>query len=50
MGSIYELIGRLVVALIRWRFARELRIAAGVGIATAAVAGYLIATREPPEG
>jgi len=47
---IYEWIGRLVVALVRWRFARELKIAAGVGVATAAVAGYLIATREPPEG
>jgi hypothetical protein len=47
---IYTLIGKLVVAFVRWRFARELKIAAGVGIATAAVAGYLIATREPPEG
>ena len=47
---IYSLIGRLVVAFVRWRFARELRIAAGVGVGVAAVAGYLIATREPPEG
>ena len=47
---IYTLIGRLVVAFVRWRFARELRIAAGVGVAAAAVTGYLIATREPPEG
>ena len=50
MSSIYELIGRLVVAFVRWRFARELKIAAGVGIAGAALAGYLIARREPPEG
>ena len=50
MSSLYELIGRLVVAFVRWRFARELRIAAGIGVASAAIVGYLIATREPPEG
>jgi hypothetical protein len=30
---IYELIGRMVVGFIRWRYGRELRIAAGAGLA-----------------
>ena len=30
---IYELIGRMVVGFIRWRYGRELRIAAGAGVA-----------------
>jgi hypothetical protein len=43
---IYELIGRMVVGFIRWRYGREIRIAAGAGVALTVlgVAGYL-ATR-----
>jgi hypothetical protein len=46
MSLIYEWIGRLVVGLVRWRYGRELRAAAGVGLAAAvlAIGGY-IATR-----
>ena len=29
---IYELIGRLVVGFVRWRYGREIRIAAGAGV------------------
>ncbi len=50
MATIYELIGRLVVRFIRVRYRRQLRIAAVVGIAAAALAGYVAMTREPPEG
>ena len=44
---IYELIGRLVVWFVRWRFGRQLRIAAGAGAALAALGvGAYIATRQ----
>jgi hypothetical protein len=44
---IYELIGRLVVGAIRFRYGREIRIAAGAGLALAALGiGAYIATRE----
>jgi hypothetical protein len=49
-AAIYELIGRLVVRFVRVRYRRQLRIAAGLGLAAAAVAGYLAMSREPPEG
>jgi len=49
-SSIYELIGRLVVRLVWLRYGREIRIAAGLGVAAAVVGGYLLARREPPEG
>ncbi len=49
-ATIYELIGRMVVRFVRVRYRRQLRIAAGFGIAVAAVAGYLAMTRDPPEG
>jgi hypothetical protein len=49
-AAIYELIGRLVVRFVRVRYRRQLRIAAGVAIAVAGVAGYLAINREPPEG
>jgi hypothetical protein len=47
---IYELIGRLVVWFIGWRFGRMVRIAAGAGVGLAAlgIAAYL-ATREGDE-
>jgi hypothetical protein len=49
-ATIYELIGRLVVRFVRVRYRRELRIAAGLGIAATALAGYVVMSREPPEG
>ena len=47
MTWIYELIGRIVVSAIRLRYGREIRIAAGAGLALAALGiGAYIATRE----
>jgi hypothetical protein len=44
---IYELIGRMVVGFIRWRYGREIRIAAaaGAGLTALAIGAYL-ATRD----
>ena len=50
VAAIYELIGRIVVRLAWLRFSRQIKIAGGVVAVLVAVAGYLIATREPPEG
>ena len=50
MSILYELIGRLVVKTLWWRFSREAKIAGAVAVAAVGVAGYLAATREPPEG
>jgi hypothetical protein len=50
MSSVYELIGRLVVRFVWARFGRQIRIAAGIGTAIAVAVGYVIATRQPPEG
>jgi hypothetical protein len=50
MSAVYELIGRLVVRVVRVRYRRQLRVAAAIGLAAAAVAGYVAMTREPPEG
>ena len=50
MTLLYEMIGRVVVLLVRRRFGRQLRIAAGVGVAAALVGAYLIASREVEEG
>jgi hypothetical protein len=50
MSSIYELIGRLVVRFVWARFGRQIRIAAGVVTAIAVAVGYVVATRQPPEG
>jgi predicted transcriptional regulator len=50
MSAVYELIGRLVVRFVRVRYRRQLRVAAAIGVAAAAVAGYVAMTREPPEG
>ena len=40
---IYELIGRMVVGFIRWRYGREIRIAAGAGLVLTAlgIAAYI---------
>lgn len=50
MSAVYETIGRVVVRLVWWRFSRQLKIAGALGLAALGVAGYLAATREPPEG
>ena len=43
---IYELIGRMVVGFIRWRYGREIRIAAGAGVAlTVLGVGAYLASR-----
>jgi hypothetical protein len=47
---IYKLIGRLVVQAIWLRYGRQLRIAAGAGLALAALGiGAYLATREDDE-
>jgi hypothetical protein len=48
---IYELIGRLVVGAIRYRYGRELRIAAGAGLVLTAlgVGAYLASRGESEE-
>jgi hypothetical protein len=50
-GSIYELIGRLVVGFVRWRYRRQLRIAAASGVALASLAavGIYFAARDDEE-
>ena len=50
MSAIYELIGRLVVRLAWWRFSTHIKVAGAIGLAAIGVAGYFVATREPPEG
>jgi hypothetical protein len=48
---IYELIGRLVVQALKLRYGRQIRIAAGAGLALAALGiGAYLATREGQEG
>jgi hypothetical protein len=47
---IYELIGRMVVGFIRWRYGREIRIAAAAGLAlTALGVGAYLASRSGDE-
>ena len=47
---IYELIGRMVVQALKLRYGREIRIAAGAGVALAALGiGAYLATREDDE-
>ena len=50
MSAIYELIGRVVVQAMWWRFGRQIKLAGAVALAGAVVAGYLLSHREPPEG
>jgi hypothetical protein len=50
MSIVYELIGRLVVAFVKQRYGREIRIAAGTGVALAALGvGAYLATRGDDE-
>jgi hypothetical protein len=47
---IYELIGRLVVGAIRYRYGREIRIAAGAGLVLTALGiGAYLASRDGEE-
>ena len=47
---IYELIGRMVVGYVRWRYGREIRIAAGAGLVlTALGVGAYLASRGTEE-
>ena len=47
---IYELIGRVVVWFVFWRFGRQIKIAAGAGAALAALGiGAYLATRGEDE-
>jgi hypothetical protein len=47
---IYELIGRMVVGFIRWRYGREIRIAAGAGLVLTALGiGAYLASRNGEE-
>jgi hypothetical protein len=50
MSALYELIGRAVVRLAWWRFSKQIKIAGAVAVVAVGAAGYLAATREPPEG
>ena len=48
---IYQWIGRLVVQALKLRYGKEIRIAAGAGVALAALGiGAYLATREGDEG
>lgn len=49
MSLIYEGIGRLVVALVKARFAKQLRIAGAAVAVGLALAAYLAANRDAPE-
>jgi len=50
MSSIYELVGRLVVAFVRRRFGRQIQMAAGLALAAGVVGAYLLASRDVEEG
>jgi hypothetical protein len=50
VGSIYELIGRLVVRIAWLRYGRQIKlVAAGVAVLGLA-AGFALSKRQPPEG
>jgi hypothetical protein len=50
MSAFYEAIGRAVVWVVRYRYGRQIRIAAGIGIASILLGGYLAASRKMEEG
>jgi hypothetical protein len=50
LSAIYEAIGRSVVLFVRYRFRTQLRIAAGVGLASLALGAYLALSRDVKEG
>lgn len=50
IDSIYTLIGRLVVRIAWMQYGRQIKLAAGAALALGAVAGFVFARRQPPEG
>jgi hypothetical protein len=50
MTTVYGLIGKFMLRYWMVRYRRQIQVAAGVGAVLLAAAGYLIATRQPPEG
>ena len=50
MSSIYELIGRIVVAFVRRRFGRQIQLGAGIALAVGVLGAYLFASRSVQEG
>ncbi len=50
MSSIYELIGRIVVAFVRRRFGRQIQVGAGLALAAGVITAYLLASRDVEEG
>jgi hypothetical protein len=54
MSLFYEMIGRIVVTFVRWRFGRQIQIAGGIALVGAIVGGavgaYLLASRDVEEG
>jgi hypothetical protein len=50
MSFIYELIGRLVVGALKWRYGRQIRVAAGAAAVLAVLGiGAYLAAREDSE-
>jgi hypothetical protein len=50
MTTIHRLVGKFMIRYWLVRYRRQIQVAAGVGAVLLAAAGYLIATRQPPEG
>jgi len=50
MSLFYEMIGRLVVFVVRKKFGRQIQVGAGVAVAAAVVGAYLVASRDVEEG
>lgn len=50
MSAIYEAVGRTVILFVRRRFRTQLRVAAGVGLASVALGAYLALSRDVKEG
>ena len=50
MSAIYEAVGRAVVMFVRYRFRTQLRVAAGIGLASLALGAYLALSRDVKEG
>jgi uncharacterized membrane protein len=50
MRAIYTAIGRTLVWSVRYRYGRQIRIAAGIGLASLLLGGYLAASRKMDEG
>ncbi len=49
-ASLYEVIGRFVIWIVRTRYRTQIRVAVGAAVGAVLLGGYLAATREPPEG